>query len=424
MRAWRRVLSPQRRRALSPALAMLAIVVSTALVVLIPAGGQAEPVIVTPPDAQTLICPATADSKATLVAATGDASPLRFGTVGATKTSQPSPLTVQVDASQMLAGRTPVAGGLYRTDEAGQSWGACLSPSSSQVLHTIDPATATLWLTNPDAQAVSVDLTLSSDKGDVTSPGARGIQVAGHATRAVPLSVLAEAGHPLGVVVRTDQGRVAAMIESTNLGLDQSSAAATGTAVVVAGVPAKAASVRLLITNRGTQRATAQVQALVAEGPFVPQGGDGVSVEASGTIVLDLTAPLDQQAAGFSVTSDQPVSVTAVVATAKDAASAPAALPATEHVVVAPADGVLQISNPHAAEVRVEVTTDQSQTITVAAGATWSGEVATGAVGISSAEPVAVAVVVGESAGLAVVEGAGRVSAGSPVPVKVDPGLR
>ncbi len=256
-----------------------------------------------------------------------------------------------------IRGGVGILGGNVATAPAARVNLPCSPPLSGGTIIVPGTASTDLFIVNPDASEAVVDLTLYGIDGEIVALGARGIAVGPHSSRTIALSVLADVDGPVGVVHRASRGRAAVVARTDAPGvLEAATSSTAGTEHLLAGVPAGATSVSVLVTNPGNERATLQVTALGAALGYTPEGGADVTVEAHSTMSLDLAASLAGEVTGLRVTSDVDVAVALSTGTETDPASAVPVSAATELGAFVPAGGVLQLSNPGTEEAEVEVT--------------------------------------------------------------------
>lgn len=414
-------------RRLAPAVVIVVALAVAAASLLLTAGRAAVPQVVRPEADQLLVCPAAPD-QAGLLSAMTTGTRLTSGAVATRPSAGPNPIAGRAVTGAVAVGASgPALGGVLAAPATSRlSWAACGQPVTQGLLQLADPAASEIVLVNPDADEISVDLTLYGATGDVTSAGSRGLSVPAHAVRIVPISVLAKPGSALGVAFSTDAGRVAAAVRDQSAGTDQTSPSAVGTELGIAGVVSGATSVSLLVTNPSDVRATVTVTAHGSGGPFVPQGANQVAVEPKSTLVLDLTTPLNHEAVGLSVSADHAVAATAVVTTRTDSATIPAVVAAAGQLLVVPQDAaMLHVTNVQQTPVEVALTINGARsTVTVPGGVTLTRPVNTGTVVLQAGGAVVASVSIGRGGALGVVEGVAVTSGAAGVWVQNDPGLR
>ncbi|WP_203567340.1 DUF5719 family protein [Aestuariimicrobium ganziense] len=273
----------------------------------------------------------------------------------------------------------------------GLVWAECAAPVTQTMLQLPDPATSDIVLLNTDGTDAVVNLTLYGADGEVIESGARGLSVARRSSRVVPMSVLAPAGEPVGVAVRTSQGRIiaTARLSARAGGLDQALGLEPAQRQVVAGVPAKVTRVSLLLTNPGAEPVTASISILGARGAFTPSGQESVELEPMSTRALDLTTAVNGEPAAVRVDANRgEIAASLHVRLGADAALIPASEPSTDALVHAPG-GTLHLVNPSDDDITVEVA---GQSLSVAAGALVTLPVRAGANRVTGGPVVAVLV--------------------------------
>lgn len=217
-------------------------------------------------------------------------------------------------------------------------------------------------LINPDARAADVDLILFGPTGLQSASGARGITVPARSVRTVALESLFTRAEPVGVQVRANTGRVAAVAKqyatagAQPAGTDwQVEASAPATHQIVPGIPGGPGSRILVISNPGSRRTTAAIEVLASDGTFTPADAGTVDVGGESTAAVGLEQGLDGDPGAVRIASDQPliasvVSRSSEAAATSDIAGQPATEPlgATGMAAVAGAPGVsgtLLVSN-------------------------------------------------------------------------------
>ncbi|WP_049578921.1 DUF5719 family protein [Streptomyces sp. SBT349] len=239
--------------------------------------------------------------------------------------------------------------------------GASTATSRSDYVH----------ITNPDEAAVVADIELYGPDGRLGTEAGQGITVPGGATVPIRLSTLhAEEAPDLAVQVTARTGRIGAQIEAVDseLGADWLPPAAAPTGpVVLPGIPADAASVRLVVFAPGEEDLAFDVALAGPTGTIIPAGHETVSVHAGSLTAVDLGG-LTQGEAGSLVLTPADGSATGVVVAAlqvtsgeegeRESAYIPATAPVERRATVSgnTADGtLLSLVAPEEA-VEVEVT--------------------------------------------------------------------
>lgn len=295
---------------------------------------------------------------------------------------------VQVTVSDATLSRAPL---VAIGSRQGLVWSECAPPSTSTYLQLPDVRSTDVVLVNPDSTDAVVNLTLHGARGEITESGTRGVAVPRRSTRVVPMSVLAPTGMPIGVEVRTSQGRIlaTARMSPAGGGADHAAGQEPEQQVTVAGVPAGATRVRLILSNPDADHLTATITVMGERGGFAPVGFETVEVEGRSSRVVDLTTAAGGDPVAIRVQANRGrVAASAHVQLGGDAALVPATAVGTTLVGYGPS-GTLQLSNPGSEA--VEVTVDDER-ITLAPAATWVGPVAAGRHEVSGG-PVVAAVV-------------------------------
>ncbi|MFC7924872.1 DUF5719 family protein [Streptomyces cinereoruber] len=174
-------------------------------------------------------------------------------------------------------------------------------------------------LTNPDDTAAVADIELYGPEGLLKSQFTEGIPVPAHSTVPVLLSTLTADAPQRDVTVHvtTRSGRVGAAVgvADDKLGSDWLSAAAdpSGSAVLP-GIPADAASVRLVVFAPGEDDADLKVELSTANGAIVPAGADALHVKSGMTTSIDLPDLTRGSAASLFLSPEDPKRPVPVVA--------------------------------------------------------------------------------------------------------------
>ncbi|MCL2470892.1 MAG: DUF5719 family protein [Propionibacteriaceae bacterium] len=208
---------------------------------------------------------------------------------------------------------------------------------------------ATLVMTNIDATAAVVDVSIYGQTGQLTPAGLRDIPVASGATQALPIDEdLVTSDTPITVQVRASKGRVLALLRIMGTDGDdwQVPQPSTDTDLTIAGIPAGDGLRTLSVTNTDpSSKAEVTVQILGTTGPFAPLGMETIEVPPSRVSTVDLTQALGGQAAAVHLVSNQPVTATVVVS-GPDVAGISAQPPLSGTVVLPPLGGTLWAANP------------------------------------------------------------------------------
>jgi hypothetical protein len=254
-------------------------------------------------------------------------------------------------------------------------------------------------LINPDVGQAEVDLRFFGPHGLQVAAGGRGIAVPARSVRAVALDTLFTRPEPVGLHVRTTTGRVVPVIRQyTGQGVQsagsdwQVATTPPATGQVVPGIPGGPGPRTLVLTNPGSRRTTATVEALGTSGTFAPVDAGSVDINAESTTWVSLAQGLNGEPGAVRITADQPV-ITTVSARSADGGpdadiamqSATRPLTGTALAAVAGAPGThgeVLVSNAGAADVVVPlrlVGTDgielSATELIVAAGTTARWEV-------------------------------------------------
>lgn len=326
-------------------------------------------------------------------------------------------------------GASQAGGGLWLRDVPRPGlawWGACQAAAPEQVVQLTDPASARLLLVNPGTVDALVDVSLHGEKGQVSAIGTSSITVPAQGQRAVPISVQAPAGKPVGARIVASQGRVAAwaVVEGT-AGADLVPAGALRTGQVVAAIPARGRSV-LLLTNPGSERATVTVRAHGTRGGFEPTGAGSLVVEPGSTLQTDVSRSFAGEPGALSVVADRPVAASVTSVVGKDLASMPGARPSTSGLLVGPGGGTALFTNASDAPVPLRVVVDgkeQGQLIGAGAVVPVPMPATAGVVSWTADAPLVAGAVLDEGA-LALVPGQETGSTRSADPARQDQSLR
>ncbi|MFB7867926.1 DUF5719 family protein [Streptomyces sp. NPDC056069] len=174
-------------------------------------------------------------------------------------------------------------------------------------------------LTNPDDTAAVADIELYGPAGALKTQITEGIPVPAHSTARVLLSTLTTdpAQQDVTVHVTTRSGRVGAVVGSADekLGSDwlPASADAAGTAVLP-GIPADAASVRLVAFAPGDADADLKIQLVTPTGTIVPASAGALHVKSGMSAAVDLPELTRGEPGSLLLTPADPKKATPVVA--------------------------------------------------------------------------------------------------------------
>jgi hypothetical protein len=232
-----------------------------------------------------------------------------------------------------------------------------------------DIQNSALILTNTDPTEAIVSVGLIGDTGPIEAAGLRQIEIQRYSTRVVSFSTFGIATEsPFAVVLRSDRGRVAALLRSQgDLGEDwRASSAPPATDLVIPGQPAGQGERYLFVTNHGSARASVDVLGL-GTGPAVPLAGEAeiaggteaegaLSVAAQTTTRIDVSQALSSGLVGLQLHADQPITATLVATTGSDMAGIGAQSGLAGGLVVPVLQGTtLVVTNPGSQAVTVTV---------------------------------------------------------------------
>lgn len=196
-----------------------------------------------------------------------------------------------------------------------------------------------LYITDIDAQPVTVDVEAITAAGPVNTSEGRGLTVGPYSTMlihvgrdVVGLRQALSGANLLGLHVVAVNGRVATSVRVRRAGgggVDWLPViAAPANDLVVPGLPSGAGDRRLLIAAPGDTDATVTVQALTGNGAFVPPNLAGMLVPAGTVVPVDLG--LGGAAAGLKLTANTPIVAAILVSRGTgDFAAGAAAAPMT-----------------------------------------------------------------------------------------------
>lgn len=370
-------------RDLLPRLIPVALVaVLAAVAAFLPAQQPAQPQAQAVPGRASVACPDFASATASSVTAiapgemltvhgVSDSTPsLMAGAIGVVRNNTATRVSGPTDTPFSGTSMSTAASGPFR----GLSLTECRAPATQAWLTGVvssDSVLTDLVLINLDNGDAAVDLTFYGDNGEVTAVGGRGILVGANAQRAISLKPLITQPTPMTVHVETSQGRVAAFARETMwqgnnpVGTSWITPAATGTDVVVPGVPDGDGTRQLVVANPSERGITADITALTANGPVSLAGAAQIDVPARSTRSVSLETGLASAAAAVHVRAD--TEITASVRTTTGASgptsdvtvsSSAAALPETAVIPVPPgskgtASVILSADRDHDASVRL-----------------------------------------------------------------------
>ncbi|WNI15781.1 DUF5719 family protein [Actinacidiphila sp. ITFR-21] len=196
-------------------------------------------------------------------------------------------------------------------------------------------------LVNPDETPAVVDIELYGRNGLLKASTGDGITVPGGGTEPVLLStIVADKAADLTAHVVARSGRVGALLESTDTkaGADwMAPAADPATSLVLPGIPADAADVRLVAFATGSDDADLTVKLATSTGLITPAGHETLHVKSGMTASVDLGDVTKGDAASLVIGSSDvhtPVPVVAAVRVTrgKGAGQEIAFLPATPRI--------------------------------------------------------------------------------------------
>lgn len=251
---------------------------------------------------------------------------------GTVLTDNPDPVLMVAEGRQNQASAASAYAKEATGPNRGLSLARCGTPATSLwftglVSNPDDPATgqrSEVVLINPDEGQAEVDLVLFGPSGLQTASGARGIAVPARSARTVALDTLFTRGEPVGVEVRANRGRVAAVVRQhlsagvQATGTDwQAASVAPATSQIVPGIPGGPGPRSLVLSNPGKRRTTATIEVLGPNGTFAPADAAMVDLNAESTATVSLTAGLDGDPGAVRIVADQPV-IAAVVARSAD----------------------------------------------------------------------------------------------------------
>ncbi|PBC79529.1 hypothetical protein BX265_4333 [Streptomyces sp. TLI_235] len=268
-----------------------------------PAGGAAAPA------ANARLTLAKPGVPVTGRAAPGDTAP---GTV-ATATGGFAP---GFSVSQTTVYTDQARAGLYGLDCAPSGtdfWfaGASTSPGRTDYVS----------LTNADSAPATVDIRLVGEKGAIDLDAANGITLAPGTSQAVRLNTLLKAENAdLAVHVVVRDGRVGAALNVADegKGADWVAPSAAPAAVqVMPGLPADAASARLIVAAPADDDADLKIQISGKNGWFTPASKESLHVKAGMVAALDLGNVNKNEVGAIRLSPSDPAHPTPVIATVR-----------------------------------------------------------------------------------------------------------
>ena len=210
------------------------------------------------------------------------------------------------------------------TAAAGSARLACLAPTSDAYL--VGPATTIghdprLVLINPDPSPANVDVSVAQDGKPFSRENTHGVALAGYGRTTIALVGSAPEQAAVAVHVQTRSGRVTAAVRdrwftgSVPQGIDWLPAgAAPAKDVVLPGVGGPSATVTLVVASSSTDAGQLVVQALNADGEFIPAGLQSVEIAPGAIVHLTIPRSAFPTLGALHVTSDVPILAAAVTA--------------------------------------------------------------------------------------------------------------
>lgn len=214
----------------------------------------------------------------------------------------------------------------------GLSLASCDRPSSAAWFTGVlssEASTADLVLLNADSSDASVDLTVYGPEGRLAAPGSRGIVVAAHTQRVVPLGPLFSTEQTVSLQLSTSAGRVAAMVrQRVRLGDKPAGSdwlpptVTPAHDLVIPGLPAGKGTRDLVVLNPGDRTAAVALQVLGANGPIALPGLETIDLPPQTSRRIPLGNALAAAAVGLRLSSEQPVTAGVISDNGADAATA------------------------------------------------------------------------------------------------------
>lgn len=353
-----------------------AVAVPSALT-LIPAAAPNPPVEVPLPTDQLSVCPI--GTSETTIFGRGDDS-IRSAHLGEELQDSQAQLSISGQtAPVVLASKKRFAAGALTVVGSTSGWSRCLQQRTNGLIALAHPKQSDLLLINTDDTEAALDLTLYGPKGEVTEVGSRGIVLSPKSSRVIGISTLVPDEAPIGVSIQTTAGRVAAVARTWSAAAgDYTTVSAPGETQLLPGVPANAKTVKVIVTNPGSERANIDISALGTQ-TIALAGAQDLAVEPNTTISVDVSSTIGTDPASVQVTSDQPVAASLAVDAGADSALVSHTEPVQNGRVFVPGGGVLSLTNPSESEVTLTVTAkadegaDKPTEVTVGPGQTWTG---------------------------------------------------
>jgi hypothetical protein len=270
--------------------------------------------------------------------AEGKAAPLAIGPLAATSdpvgsvlvrgkiastTSTTKPETLSIQGTGPLAAGT--TGTATATSSAGVNRGmasiSCQLAGSDFWFVGASSAAGrrdVLVLTNLDSINAEVNVKVYSSNGALDLPAARGIVVPARASAELYLNLVAPKTKDLALHVESSGGRVApALRDNVQNGTDPAGidwlnqSAPPAKSVMVPGLASGAGPRTLTLANPSDLQATATLTVNGPNGPFKPNELSTVQIPAGSVKTVRLDASLRGEAAGITITSDQPITASA-----------------------------------------------------------------------------------------------------------------
>lgn len=310
-------------------------------------------------------------------------------------------LVAAVTGPSIMSSNSIIVGGVLRPAPS-VGYTPCTAPMPTGVLQVLDPSATELLLVNTDANESVVDLALLGSDGEISALGSRGIAIAPGASRTIALSVLAPKG-PVGVVYTTSQGRVSVIAQPIQGRSGEFvSSAAPARDQTIAGIPAAASDVRLVLSNPGEDRLDVKVEALGATSTYEPAPAADLAVPAQSTLVVDLASSLGSEPSALRISSSEQIGASVIAATPGGTHTLLPGEPSTSLGVLVADSSIVQLTNPGVETVEATVrVAGESLPVTVPAGRTVelkAPSTAQAAIEVSSSGPLAGAVLSANSA--------------------------
>ncbi len=325
------------RRVLIAVLPLVAVVVLLAVALLPAPSADPRPPREVEVDQTAYACPTNAGRTiaATQVRAgeEAEASTLPGGDVmegledaGAWRTAEPGGDGVLVRQRGSGSGAVGFVAGSQRGDLSLAACPSVVDEAWFTGLGSTTRHTSELVLTNlADAPAV-VDLTLYGTSGPIDAVDADGVVVEPTSTVRIPVADLAAGEDDVALRLERRRGALAALVDDVGPdGRDLVPAGAEPAASTTVGpLPASGADRRLHLVNPSDATARVEVEALGAEGAFVPEGLEDVEVAAGSTVVVDLPDSLGETPVTLRLAAGTPITGSVQTVGRGDSAVVPA----------------------------------------------------------------------------------------------------